>query len=162
MAEPTCNQQVKGEAPLKETHVTTAGNGSGLAIDPELLAQDPEAFKKSLIAQLRARGGTRVVDTKSVFQDILKQTLEAFLEMEMEEQLGYAKYAPEGRGSGNSRNGSTSKRVRGEFGEMELETPRDRNGEFEPKVVPNSKTSLGNFTDMVLSLYTRGMTNREI
>jgi putative transposase len=147
---------------MKQTQITPGSNESGLVIDPELLAQDPEAFKKTLIAQVRARGGTRVVDTKSVFQDIMKQTLEAFLEVEMEEQLGYAKYAPEGRGSGNSRNGSTSKRVRGEFGEIEIETPRDRNGEFEPKLVPKRKSSIGNFSDMIISLYTRGMTTREI
>ena len=147
---------------MKDRQITPAGNESGLAIDPELLAQDPEAFKKTLIAQVRARGGTRVVDTKSVFQDIIKQTLEAFLEVEMEEQLGYARYSAEGRGTGNSRNGSTSKRVRGEFGEIEIETPRDRNGEFEPKVVPKRKTSMGNFSDMIVSLYTRGMTTREI
>src|SRR5690242_17663273 len=146
---------------MKQTQSTPAGSESGLVIDPELLAQDPEAFKKTLIAQVRARGGTRAVDTKSVFQDIIKQTLEAFLEVEMEEQLGYAKYAPEGRGSGDSRNGSTSKRVRGEFGEIEIETPRDRNGEFDPKVVPERKTSIGNFSDMIVSLYTRGMTTRE-
>ena len=147
---------------MKQTQITPGSNESGLVIDPELLAQDPEAFKKTLIAQVRARGGTRVVDTKSVFQDIMKQTLEAFLEVEMEEQLGYAKYAPGGRGSGNSRNGSTSKRVRGEFGEIEIETPRDRNGEFEPKLVPKRKSSIGNFSDMIISLYTRGMTTREI
>jgi hypothetical protein len=85
MAEPTCNQEAKGGS-RKEKQITLAGDESGLVIDPELLAQDPEAFQKTLIEQVRVRGGTRVGDAKSVFQDILKQTLEAFLEVEREEQ----------------------------------------------------------------------------
>jgi len=145
---------------MKESQ-TTSGISS-LVPDPELLNTDPEAFKKMLMAQVRARGGTTAVDSKNVFQQLVKQTMEAFLELEMEEQLGYSKYAAEGRGSGNSRNGSTTKTVRGDFGEIKLETPRDRNGEFEPKIVAKRQTSVGNFTDMVVSLYTRGMTTREI
>jgi hypothetical protein len=75
-----------------------------------------------LIAQVRAAGGTQGIDTKQLFQNLVKETLQALLELEMEEHLGYAKYDPEGRGSGNSRNGSGSKTVRGDFGEIELET----------------------------------------
>lgn len=147
---------------MKESQTSKGPGISGLAPDPELLNTDPEAFKKMLMAQIRARGGTAVVDSKNVFQQLVKQMMEALLELEMEEQLGYSKYAAEGRGSGNSRNGSTSKTVRGDFGEIQLETPRDRNGEFEPKIVAKRQTSVGNFTDMVVSLYTRGMTTREI
>jgi putative transposase len=126
------------------------------------LMQDPEALKKLLIEQIRARGGTPAVDAKAVVQNLIKQTLEAFLEVEMEEHLGYPRYAAQGRGSGNSRNGSTSKTVRGDFGEVEIETPRDRQGDFEPKLVAKRQTSIGNFTDTIVSLYARGMTTREI
>jgi putative transposase len=147
---------------MKESQTAKTSGTSGLVPDPELLNTDPEAFKKVLMAQVRARGGTTAVNSKNVFQQLVKQTMEAFLELEMEEQLGYSKYAAEGRGSGNSRNGFTTKTVRGDFGEIQLETPRDRNGEFEPKVVAKRQTSVGNFTDMVVSLYTRGMTTREI
>ncbi len=147
---------------MKESQSTQATDDSSLALNPELFSQDPEAFKKMLMDQVRARGGTRVVDSKSVFHSLIKQTLEAFLELEMEEQLGYPKYTRDGPGDGNSRNGSTPKTVRGDFGEIELETPRDRKGEFEPKVVAKRQTSVGNFTDMIISLYTRGMTTREI
>ena len=80
----------------------------------------------------------------------------------MEEHLGYAKHAPEGRGSGNSRNGATAKTIRGDFGEVEIETPRDRNCDFDPKIVGKRQTSVGNFTEIVISLYTRGMSTREI
>jgi putative transposase len=130
--------------------------------DLSSLMQDPEALKKLLIAQIRARGGTPAMDSKAVVQNLIKQTLEAFLEVEMEEHLGYARYAPEGRGSGNSRNGSLAKTLRGDFGEVEIETPRDRNGDFEPKLVGKRQTSVGNFTETIISLYARGMSTREI
>jgi len=126
------------------------------------LIHDPEALKKLLIAQVRAGGGSQAFDSKAVLQSLVKQTVEAFLEVEMEEHLGYPKYAPEGRGSGNSRNGATPKTVRGDFGEVEIETPRDRNGDFDPRIVSKRQTSIGNFTDTVISLYARGMTTREI
>jgi putative transposase len=73
---------------------------TGLFPDPTL---DSKAFKKQLMDRLRARGGTESMDTKQLFQSMVKETLEAFLELEMEEHLGYPKHDPEGRGSGNSR-----------------------------------------------------------
>lgn len=126
------------------------------------LIQDPEALKKLLIAQVRAGGGSQAFDSKALLQNLVKQTVEAFLEVEMEEHLGYPKYACEGRGSGNSRNGVMAKTIRGDFGEVEIETPRDRTGEFDPKIVAKRQTSIGNFTEAIISLYARGMTTREI
>ncbi len=112
--------------------------------------------------RLRAHGGSQAVDTKQLFQSMVKETLEAFLELEMEQHLGYPKHDPEGRGSGNSRNGSTPKTVRGDFGEVHIETPRDRNSSFAPKIVAKRQTSVGNFSEAVVSLYARGLTTREI
>ena len=137
-------------------------NENAAAIDVTGLMENPQAFKKLLIDQIRARGGTTAVDSKSIVQGLMKQTLEAFLELEMEEHLGYPPHAPEGRRSGNSRNGTTPKTVRGDFGEVAIETPRDRNGEFEPKIVAKRQTSVGNFTEIIISLYARGMSTREI
>lgn len=130
--------------------------------DLAALSEDPEALKKMIMAQVRAGGGTLAFDSKAVLQNLVKQTLEAFLEVEMEEHLGYPKYAAEGRGSGNSRNGATPKTVRGDFGEVEIETPRDRAGEFQPRLVGKRQTSVGNFTEVIVSLYARGMSTREI
>jgi putative transposase len=130
--------------------------------DLTALIQDPEALKKLLIAQVRAGGGSQAFDSKALLQNLVKQTIEAFLEVEMEEHLGYPKHAPEGRGSGNSRNGANPKTIRGDFGEVEIDTPRDRNGEFDPKVVAKRQTSVGNFSEAVISLYARGMSTREI
>jgi putative transposase len=58
--------------------------------------------------------------------------------------------------------GATAKTIRGDFGEVEIETPRDRNGEFDPQIVGKRQTSVGNFTEVVISLYARGMSTREI
>ena len=107
-------------------------------------------FKKSLMAQVCAAGGTQGIDTKQLFQNLVKETLQALLELEMEEHLGYAKYDPEGRGSGNSRNGGSSKTVRGDFGEIELETPRDRNSSFEPRIVAKRQRRLSGVDELVI------------
>ena len=125
-------------------------NENAAVIDVTGLMENPQAFKKLLIDQIRARGGTTAVDSKSIVQGLMKQALEAFLELEMEEHLGYPPHAAEGRGSGNSRNGTTAKTVRGDFGEVAIETPRDRNGEFEPKIVAKRQTSVGKFTEIIV------------
>ena len=125
-------------------------------------SEESKNFKQVLMDQVRAGGGTQAIDTKQLFQTLVKETLEAFLELEMEEHLGYPKHDAEGRGSGNSRNGASSKTVRGDFGEVEIETPRDRNSSFEPKIVAKRQTSVGNFKEAVISLYARGLTTREI
>ncbi len=131
------------------------------AVTAEAL-RDRKEFKKQLMEQVRAGGGASAFDTKQIFQRLVKDTLEAFLELEMEEHLGYPKHDPEGRNSGNSRNGASSKTVHGDFGEVEIDTPRDRNASFEPKVVAKRQTSVGNFSEAVVSLYTRGLSTREI
>jgi len=125
-------------------------------------SEDSKDFKKLLMDQVRAGGGTQAMDTKQLFQTMVKDTLEAFLELELEEHLGYPKHDAEGRGSGNSRNGTGSKTVRGDFGQVEIETPRDRNSSFEPKIVAKRQSSVGNFQEAVISLYARGLTTREI
>src|SRR5208283_1595733 len=74
----------------------------------------------------------------------------------------YEPHAPAGRNSGNSRNGATKKKLKGDFGELELETPRDRNASFEPKIVAKGQTRFTGFDDKILSMYARGMSTREI
>ena len=132
------------------------------AVDCTSVFGDRDTFKKRLMDKVRAQGGTGMVDTKQLFQSMVQQTMEAFLELEMEEHLGYGKHDPSGRRTGNSRNGHTAKTVRGDFGEIRIDTPRDRNGTFDPKLIPKRQTSVGNFTDLITSLYARGMTTREI
>jgi len=91
-----------------------------------------------------------------------KTTLEAMLEGELEDHLGYPKHALKGHHSGNSRNGFSSKILKGEDGEMAIDIPRDRNGEFEPQIIPKGQTRLPIFNDKILALYSRGMSTRDI
>ena len=97
---------------------------------------------------------------------LLKQLKEALLERalgaELSDHLGYEKGDPAGRGTGNSRNGRSDKTVPTEDGEVTLAVPRDRNGSFEPVIVPKGERRLDGFDDRILSLYARGMTVREI
>jgi transposase-like protein len=124
---------------------------------------DSATFKKQLLAQVRAQGGIKgMANPKQFVNQLVHDALETLLEAEMEEHLGYAKHDPTGRGTGNSRNGATRKTVRGDFGQVEIETPRDRDASFEPKIVAKRQTSLGDFSEKVISLYARGMTTREI
>jgi len=95
-------------------------------------------------------------------ESLMKEALNAILEAEMEHHLGYRKHAVEGNNSGNSRNGKRSKKLKSDNGVIEVSIPRDRNSTFEPMIVPKGTNSTGKFEDAIISLYTRGMTTREI
>jgi putative transposase len=97
-----------------------------------------------------------------LIKTLVKTVLEKALEGEMTEHLGYAKHAPQGNNSGNSRNGYSKKTVSGQFGNVELEIPRDRQDEFAPVIVPKNQTRFDGFDDKILSLYARGMSIRDI
>jgi putative transposase len=97
-----------------------------------------------------------------VFQQLKGALMERMLEAEMTEHLGYEPNAAEGRGTGNSRNGHTRKTVTTESGPVDIRVPRDREGTFEPVVVPKHARRLEGFDEKVLSLYARGMPMREI
>jgi putative transposase len=88
--------------------------------------------------------------------------VERALEAEMTEHLGYEPHALEGRGSGNSRNGKGSKTLKTEQGDIPIEVPRDRDGTFEPKLVKKRQTHFTGFDDKILSMYARGMSQRDI
>jgi putative transposase len=80
----------------------------------------------------------------------------------MTEHLGYEKHDPAGHHRGNTRNGKSSKSLKGDLGELELETPRDRKATFDPKIVAKGQTRWTGFDDKIIALYARGMTTREI
>lgn len=118
-----------------------------------------------LVDQLLADHGRRVEDIageNGLLKQLTKAILERALNAELTDHLGYEKHDPAGYKSGNSRNGKSSKTLKGDFGEMEIETPRDRNGTFEPKIVGKHQTRWTGFDDKILSMYARGMTTREI
>ena len=91
-------------------------------------------------------------------QRLIGSMLEKLLQNEMEEHLGYEKHSPSGHHSGNSRNGSTKKIVKSNYGPINLEIPRDRNCEFDPIAVKKHERSIGSFDDKIISIYSKGMT----
>jgi transposase-like protein len=97
-----------------------------------------------------------------LLKELTKRLVERALEGEMVEHVGYKAHAAEGRGSGNSRNGKTRKRVQSEAGQFEIEVPRDRNGTFEPLLVKKRQRRLAGLDEKVISLYARGLSTREI
>src|SRR3974390_3826817 len=97
-----------------------------------------------------------------LFKQLKKALIERALGAELTEHLGYEKGDPAGRGSGKSRNGTSSKTLLSEDGEVEIFVPRDRAGTFEPQLIPKGQTRFDGFDDKILSLYARGMTVREI
>ena len=103
-----------------------------------------------------------ILGEHGLLKQLTKRVVERALEAEMREHLGYEAHAPEGRGSGNSRNGRSGKTVQSESGQFEIEVPRDRNGTFEPQLVKKRQRRLEGFDDKVLSLYGRGQSTREI
>lgn len=97
-----------------------------------------------------------------LLKDLSKQLVERMLETEMTHHLGYEKHAAEGRNTGNSRNGKSSKTIKTGSGTIEIEVPRDRNSQFQPVLVEKRQTRLKDLDAQVLSLYGRGMTVRDI
>ena len=103
-----------------------------------------------------------IIGENGVLKQITKALLERAMHAELTHHLGYGKHDRAGDNSGNSRNGTTAKTVKGEFGEITIETPRDRNSSFEPQILKKHQTRFEGFDDRIVSLYARGMTTREI
>jgi putative transposase len=103
-----------------------------------------------------------IVGENGLLQQLTKAVLQRALQAEMTVHLGHEKNAPISNEEGNARNGSFLKTIKGEFGSMPIEIPRDRNGSFEPILIPKGQTRFPGFDDRVISLYSRGLTTREI
>jgi putative transposase len=103
-----------------------------------------------------------IIGENGLLKQLTKALLERAMEAELTTHLGYKKHDPAGYGSGNSRNGTSKKKLKGDFGEMDLAVPRDRQASFEPQIVPKGETRFTGFDDKILSMYARGMTTREI
>ena len=97
-----------------------------------------------------------------LLDQLSKALLERALQGEMTHHLGYEKHDPAGHNSGNSRNGTSAKTVKGKRGQVQLKVPRDRNSEFEPQLIPKGQSRVDGFDERVLSLYARGLSTREI
>lgn len=101
-------------------------------------------------------------DIAALSRQLLKLTVESALKAELDAHLGYERYAPVGRGSGNNRNGSSRNTLQGDIGEVTIQTPRDRNGTFDPQLIAKGQTRLTRLAGQILALYAKGMTTRDI
>jgi len=103
-----------------------------------------------------------LIGESGLLKQLTKAIIERAMKTEMTAHLGYEKHDPDGKKSGNSRNGKSKKTIKGEFGNMEIAVPRDRNSTFEPVIIPKGETRFTGFDDKIISMYARGMTTRDI
>jgi putative transposase len=103
-----------------------------------------------------------LIGENGLLKQLTKRLVERALEAEMTEHLGHTKNASVANAAGNARNGKSKKTLKGDFGELPIDVPRDRHASFEPQIVPKHQTRWTGFDDKILSLYARGMTVREI
>ena len=120
----------------------------------------PEELLASLLANYKKPDD--LIGENGLLKQLTKLVVERALEAEMTEHLGYGKHDAVTNSAGNTRNGKSRKTLKGEFGELPIEIPRDRHGSFEPQLIPKHQTRWAGFDDKILSLYARGMTVREI
>src|SRR5215831_9231655 len=106
-----------------------------MALDKELIDKLLEGYQKP----------EDLIGENGLLKQLTQALVERALNAELTHHLGYEKNDPEGRGSGNSRNGKSRKKLKGDFGEVEIEVPRDRRGEFEPKIVPQTRAAVRRF-----------------
>lgn len=103
-----------------------------------------------------------LIGANGLLKHLTKRLLERAMQVELTEHLGYEKNALTGNNSGNSRNGAYKKTISGEFGNLDVAVPRDRNATFEPVIIPKGESRFAGFDDKIVSLYARGMTTRDI
>jgi len=123
----------------------------------EVSEQDLNKLAKEMMAQLETQS-----DVEAFTKALRKQFWEATLEGEMDDHLGYSKHQKAGNGTGNSRNGKTKKRLKSELGELEIQSPRDRNGTFEPKSIEKRQSRVSGIDEKILFLYAKGQSTRDV
>jgi len=124
---------------------------------------EPLFTKEQVRAWLRNNGLKDAKSIEDAFTDQIKDVLQEALEEEMNHELGYSKYDYKNKQTDNSRNGHSKKNVKSKHGNIELDIPRDTNGDFEPLIVPKHQRTLsGDLTDRIIGLYAKGMSDRDI
>ncbi len=123
-----------------------------MAIPKELLDELMKHYKKP--EDLMGENG--------ILKELTKSLVERALQGEMTDHLGYDKHAVAGKNTGNSRNGTSAKTLKTPKGDLKIEVPRDRNGDFDPKLVAKNQTHFDGFDEQILSMYAKGLSTREI
>jgi putative transposase len=103
-----------------------------------------------------------ILGENGLLKQLTRAILQRALQAEMTLHLGHEKHASVSAKGGNARNGSSAKTIKGDFGTMPIEVPRDRDSSFEPVIIPKGQTRFAEFDDKIISLYSRGLTTREI
>ena len=124
-------------------------------------SSEDRQLAEELVERARSEG-VDLVGPDELLSGLTKNVLEAGLEAEMSEHLGYDRHDPAGKNTGNSRNGTRSKKVLTDVGPVVLEVPRDRDGSFEPQLVKKHQRRLTGVDEMVLSLVAKGLTTGEV
>lgn len=101
-------------------------------------------------------------DIHNMLKDVFGETIQEMLEAELDNQLGYSKYDYKNKKTGNSRNGYSKKKVRTDTGDIKIDVPRDRNGEFEPSIIKKYQRDVSSIEDQIISMYAKGMSTRDI
>ena len=121
-------------------------------------------FSDSLLDELLSKGRTKsdIFGANGLLKQLSKAIIERTMDAELTECLGYDKHDPAGKNSGNSRNGCSQKTLKGEHGEITINVPRDRNGNYSPTIIPKNQTRFDGFDEKIISLYARGMSTKDI
>ena len=122
------------------------------------------AIRKELLEELLKdyKGPEDLTGENGILKQLTKALVEQAMGAELTEHLGYEKHEAGEKPGENRRNGNSSKTVQTDQGPMNIEVPRDREGTFEPKIIEKHQREFAGFSDKILSMYARGMTNREI
>jgi putative transposase len=120
----------------------------------------PDELVEALMAKVDAEG-LELLGPDGLLTELTSKIMNRAMDVELTSHLGYERGDPAGRGSGNSRNGTTPKTLITDGGELPIDTPRDRNGTFEPRLVPKGQRRIKGFNELVIGLVARGMTVRD-
>ena len=118
--------------------------------------------RKELRKLLKEKGVKNVDDFNALMSELSKEVVETLLEGELTDHLGFEKYDHDAKTIDNTRNGYSPKKVKSKYGKLELNVPRDRKSEFEPKIVKKYQRDISGLEDKIISMYARGMTTRDI
>ncbi len=120
--------------------------------------KDLKAYANKLMVEKDIKDVTQLQDA---LKEILKEGVETLLKAEMDETLGYEKYSNEGEKT-NYRNGTSKKTVRSDLGEVDISIPRDRNGEYEPQLIPKYSRDISTIDEKIISMYGKGILSKNI
>jgi len=128
------------------------------------IKRDKNGFSEQMLDELMQNYQTPedLLGESGLLKQLTKALIERAMQGEMTDHLGYEKHSPAGNNSGNSRNGTSKKTIKSKEGDFPIEIPRDRNGTFEPQIIPKGQTRFEGFDDKIISMYSRGMTTRDI